>query len=261
MARGRSTPYPAQLERFLAGLDGSQQTFSAATLEGVLTHPQHQKRGSTLGGIHKALMKAFADGKVIAFHDADGHPLREPDVIVLGSKAIGQPQVFGALGTPSPDPHFRPVTYEETIRRGSDVVDGEPEPAPAPADGVVAGAAEPPAELQSGGSEPAAERGEPTGRELTAEQAGVLYADYNDRPPASAPDWVPMSALRGRARRSAGSARGDHRRARGSQGRARGSAGGGCARRRTGGGAGGGAAQPRRAALRGTVDRERAAAA
>src|SRR4051794_25369886 len=75
MARTRSTPYHAQLDRYLSDHAGERATFSAATLEGQFDHPTRQELHTSLGGIHKALMTAFSVGKVIAYHDDAGHPL------------------------------------------------------------------------------------------------------------------------------------------------------------------------------------------
>ena len=116
MARGRNTPYGAQLRRLLK--EGDVTVFSAATLEPLFDHPQHGKLDTRLGGIHKALMKAFADGAIVAFVDDDGNPLRETDVKVARSKAIAQPRFFGRPGAEGPDPAFHPVSYEESLRRG-----------------------------------------------------------------------------------------------------------------------------------------------
>src|SRR5262249_10204137 len=118
--RSRSTPFPAQLSRMLARDDGPT-VFSAATLADEFDHPPHQKRGTTIGAIHKALQRAFAEGDLITFVDDGGGVLREAQVMGHGSKAVGQPQFFGRPGAKSPDPDFHPVTYEEIMRRGVDV--------------------------------------------------------------------------------------------------------------------------------------------
>lgn len=123
MARGRSTPYEAQLRKFLR--EGDLAVFSAATLEDRFDHPSHRKRGTNIGGIHKALMKAFAEGKVITFVDGRGAPLREAEIVVPGSKAIGQPQFFGLPDSESPDPEFHRVTHEDTLRRGLSLDDDD----------------------------------------------------------------------------------------------------------------------------------------
>lgn len=115
--RTRSTPYPRQLDKLLNNAD-DLTTFSAASLVDRFEHPPHQKVGTNIGRIHKALRLAFSQGSVITFVDDDGHVLREATIVTHGSKAIGQPQIFGRPGTASPDPAHHPVTYAETLRRG-----------------------------------------------------------------------------------------------------------------------------------------------
>jgi Cft2 family RNA processing exonuclease len=198
MARGRSTPYPAQLERFLARLNGDRRTFSAAALEKEFTHPQHQKLGTTIGGIHKALMRAFADGKIISFVDDQGSVLRESEVVVPGSKAISQPQIFATEGTPSPEESYRAVTYEELTHH--DVVDASEEKAVASdkeedaSDGAHAPGRD---ELATDAADrDDAEDDSPPGLELSPEEAGSLYQQYLSEMPESVPEWVPLSVLR-----------------------------------------------------------------
>ena len=199
MARGRSTPYPAQLERFLAGLNRDRRTFSAAALEKEFSHPQHQKLGTTIGGIHKALMRAFADGKIISFVDSDGSVLRESEVVVPGSKAISRPQIFATEGTPSPEDDYRSVTYEELIHhevidaKDEEVADSEGEEADVPdsADRPDADDLAP-----ADGDHDDAERTPVLGLELSPEEAGAIYQQYLREMPENAPEWVPVSVLR-----------------------------------------------------------------
>lgn len=199
MARGRSTPYPAQLERFLAGLNRDRRTFSAAALEKEFTHPQHQKLGTTIGGIHKALMRAFADGKIISFVDSDGSVLRESEVVVPGSKAISRPQIFATEGTPSPEDDYRSVTYEELIHhevvdaKDEEVADSEGEEAD-----VADSADRPDADdlAPADGDHDVAERTPVLGLELSPEEAGAIYQQYLREMPENAPEWVPVSVLR-----------------------------------------------------------------
>jgi Cft2 family RNA processing exonuclease len=115
MTRKRSTPYTAQLDRLLSNESGLS-TFSAATLEARFEHPPHQKRRTNIAGIHNALMKAFAEGRIVTFVDEDGRVLREPEIGVPGSKAVSQPQIFARPATASPDSDYHPVAYEQTVR-------------------------------------------------------------------------------------------------------------------------------------------------
>lgn len=195
MARGRNTPYPAQLKRLLNG-DG-MTVFSAATLEERFDHPPHQKRGTNLGRIHKALKKAFSEGDLITFVDEAGLPLRESEIVVPGSKAIGRPQLFGRPDTPSPHPGYHPVTYEETLRRGLSIdadEEGDEEV------DVSDNCDRTDAEGDEGGADAAPE---PEGDEPDAHDAPEMTVEealdrLNSYPPekAKAPDWVEDRLLR-----------------------------------------------------------------
>lgn len=187
MARGRSTPYKAQVDRMLGGED-CPQIFSAASLEERFSHPRAQKRGSNIGGIHKALMKAFSEGKIITFVDDGGTVLREADIVVPGSKAIGQPQIFGRPGAASPSAGFHPVTYEETVRRGIDH-NGYGGSA---ADTAEAEATEAVGDASGDGGEP---QDEPAASLMTSEQAGRVLSSYPS-PSTSAPDFLDDRLLR-----------------------------------------------------------------
>ncbi len=68
-----------------------------------------------LGGIHKALLKAWAEGKVISFVDEAGNVLREETFGAHGSAAVAHPQVFATSGTDSPSVKHVPASYEEYI--------------------------------------------------------------------------------------------------------------------------------------------------
>jgi predicted metal-dependent RNase len=192
VARGRSTPYGAQLNRLLAH-DEQLTIFSAATLEERFDHPPHQKRGTNIGGIHKALRTAFSEGKVITFVDDDGVVLREPQIVVPGSKAIGQPQMFARPGTESPNPVYHPATYEETVRRGlSYDGDASTNGGWASANGHDADECE----------EDMAEAAEPDAAEVVSPEPEMAIDDavrlLSSYPPeqATAPEWVDERLLR-----------------------------------------------------------------
>src|SRR5215207_7927931 len=201
MARARNTPYGAQLNRLLAG-EEELKAFSAATLEERFKHPPHQKRATNIGGIHKALRKAFAAGKILTFVDDHGVVLRESEVVVPGSKAIGQPQIFARPGVGSPDPAYHPVTYEETVRRGLSLDgDAASDGASASANGRAHGGDDRPeaerAEADSGEQidEADAGEGDPSEPELSVDEALLRIRAY---PPerTNAPDWVDERLLR-----------------------------------------------------------------
>jgi predicted metal-dependent RNase len=194
VARARSTPYGAQINRLLAS-DEELTVFSAATLEERFDHPQHQKRTTSIAGIHKALRKAFSEGRLIAFVDEKGAVLRERTIVLPGSKAVGQPQMFARPGTASPERAFHAVTYEETVRRGLSVDSDEPASTEDSDDGSRAlhdgedrddDAQE--ASVETAGSEDV----EP---EIPLEEARTRLGSY---PPekATAPEWVDARLLR-----------------------------------------------------------------
>lgn len=171
----------------MIGGEDCPQIFSAGSLEKRFDHPRGQKRGTNIGGIHKALMKAFSEGHIITFVDDGGSVLRETEIVVPGSKAIGQPQIFGRPGAASPNADFHPVTYEETIRRGIN----SNEDGYANADAMDAITPE-------FGSDVTADGGEPPDQpapSMTADEAGKLLRGY---PPAdiSAPDFLDDRLLR-----------------------------------------------------------------
>jgi Cft2 family RNA processing exonuclease len=171
----------------MIGGEDCPQIFSAASLEERFDHPRGQKRGTNIGGIHKALMKAFSEGHIITFVDDGGSVLRETDIVVPGSKAIGQPQIFGRPGAVSPDANFHPVTYEETIRRGIDYSDN----GAADADAAEEIMPEAGADVTADGGEPP---GEPA-PSMTAEEARKLLRGYPP-PDMSAPGFLDDRLLR-----------------------------------------------------------------
>jgi Cft2 family RNA processing exonuclease len=194
MARGRSTPYGAQLQKFLR--EDDLAVFSAATLERRFDHPQRQKRGTNIGRIHKALMKAFAEGDLITFIDDHGHPLRESEIVVPGSKAIGQPQFFGRPGVESPDPAFHALTYEETLHRGLTLDSDE---------GAAANEAKVDGKAAAADSSPATEGDEAKHDDAGSEPDGGPVLSVDDAiarlrafppPGATAPEWIDNRVLR-----------------------------------------------------------------
>ena len=113
------TPFSAQLAEFLAALEGQPRTFSAVDLEQEFGAPQSQDRRVTLKKIHESLHSAWAEGRLVAFIDADGHPLRVDAGGVNGSRATKQPLVFGTPGADAPVDGYRGVCYEEAHHLGS----------------------------------------------------------------------------------------------------------------------------------------------
>jgi Cft2 family RNA processing exonuclease len=202
--RTRSTPYPRQLDKLLNNAD-DLATFSAASLVDRFEHPPHQKLGTNIGRIHKALRIAFSQDRIVTFVDDDGHVLREPEIVTHGSKAIGQPQIFGRPGTASPDPAYHPATYAETQRRGIAIdEDGRAEPAAddhAAANGVAPVSAAINGGITHEGDDHADGTHQPIGDD--GEAVLVISADEAMRclkafPPAqaTAPEVVPERVLR-----------------------------------------------------------------
>ncbi len=164
--RTRSTPYPAQLDRHLSELAGRHVSFSAASLADVFEHPpSHQRRLTTsVSGIAKALRRAFAEEKIIAFRDEGGAPLREEAFCAPGSAAVEHPEIYATSGTSSPREGYLPVTYRESLHASHEFeeeLDGDSphgekraEPPMAPtgesADGIDDDADEPERELEDG---------------------------------------------------------------------------------------------------------------
>jgi metallo-beta-lactamase family protein len=191
--RGRSTPYGAQLDRLLARAD-ELTVFSAATLESHLDHPPHQKRRTSIAGIHKALRMAFAEGKLITFVDADGLVLREREVVVPGSKAVSQPQIFARLGVATPDPNYHPVTHEETIRRG--LVDVEVAANGGTATGSPHEPVNDPEQESADATDSGNGRADDSEPLLTLDQALSLLTSYPPGEKSTPPDWVDERLLR-----------------------------------------------------------------
>jgi Cft2 family RNA processing exonuclease len=194
--RTRSTPYPRQLDKLLNEAD-DLTTFSAASLVDRFEHPPHQTLGTDIGRIHKALRLAFSEGRIITFVDDDGHVLREPEIVTHGSKAIGQPQIFGRRGTASPDPGYHPVTYIETLRRGIVVNEDDH----AAANGTAPAPAATNGSISHGGDGHADDAHQPAGDD--GEAVPVISADEAMRclkafPPAqaTAPEVMPERVLR-----------------------------------------------------------------
>jgi Cft2 family RNA processing exonuclease len=113
LPRTRSTPFSAQLARYLRNLAGASATFSARTLAEEFDVPPRQKRTTTIGQLHRALQLAFSRGEIITFADTRGLRLREEEFTVHGSAAVEHPYIFATPGTPSPADGYEPVTYEQ----------------------------------------------------------------------------------------------------------------------------------------------------
>ena len=180
-ARTRSTPYRSQLTRWLHALDGAPRTFSARTLADEFDVPRRERLTTTVGQIHKALQRAFADGAVIAFVDDTGRRLREEQYTTSGSAAVEHPYIFATPGTPSPDPDYRPATYEETLAM--------PSAEPAEDATVIDDAGKAPVQSDSddGGSDAT----------VDGERGGLLMerlAEWGAEAPA--PEWLPSELLR-----------------------------------------------------------------
>ena len=187
-ARSNSTPYAIQLAAWLQAPD-SPPTFSAQTLAEIFDLSPRQKAPTALGQIHHALMKAWSDGLVVAFHNAEGRPLRERERGQAGSAAIQHPQIFGLLSAPSPDPAYAAITHEESVR-----TNGRPHALAADVattdsdDDDAVGEPDTSLELAE-----AQERQDDTARTPAADDLARALKSY--RPDSGAPAWIPDPVL------------------------------------------------------------------
>jgi hypothetical protein len=123
MTRTRTTPYHAQLDRLLNDLNGDHRCFSALTLSEEFEHPRKQKPTTTLDAIHKALRRAWSEGKLIAFTDGDGGGLLREDAFgAPGSAAVEHPLIFGTPGTASPRAGYSAATYAQHSAERHDAI-------------------------------------------------------------------------------------------------------------------------------------------
>jgi hypothetical protein len=185
---------------------------SALTLTAEFTHPNKCKETSKLGGIHKALLKAWADGKLISFIDDAGNVLREEKFGVHGSAAVAHPQIFATSGTPSPSDKHVPATYQEFLAaRGGH--DDDEDVAIAPTDEEPDDEADEPPDPSDENLDQVLSKDELVdilGAEVVAAlpadmQAASTRADVDDlrliaavqlwEPQHAPPDWVPESIL------------------------------------------------------------------
>jgi hypothetical protein len=102
LPRTRSTPFPAQLARFLRDLDGAAATFSARTLAEEFDIPSRQKVTTTIGQLHRALQLAFSRGEIISFADERGVRLKEDQFTAHGSAAVEHPYIFATRARRAP---------------------------------------------------------------------------------------------------------------------------------------------------------------
>jgi Cft2 family RNA processing exonuclease len=202
-SRKNAAPYPAQLRKLLANPNGTR-TFSPATLADVFDVRPTEAKRTTINSIHQALRQAWEAGDVVAYVNADGEDLREPEFCVNGSTAVAHPQIFGLPGEPSPVEGYTPVSYQEHLdaqhaRGGAPAADPHPAGAddrdPAenpPADDEPAGDAE---AVAAGDDQDAedAEVGAAIEKEFTVEACLEQIADYRGEEPA--PDWLPDRLL------------------------------------------------------------------
>ena len=114
-SRKSAAPYPAQLRKLLDNANG-MRTFSAATLADVFDRRPREERRTTVNQIHQALRLAWEAGDVVAYVDADGEELREPEFCVNGSGAVQHPQIFGLAGEPSPVEGYMPIGYQAHLQ-------------------------------------------------------------------------------------------------------------------------------------------------
>ena len=204
-SRKSAAPYPAQLRKLLASVNGTM-TFSAATLADVFDVRPTEAKRTTINSIHQALRQAWEAGDVVAYVNADGEDLREPEFCVNGSTAVSHPQIFGLPGEPSPVEGYMSVSYQDHLdaqhARGAASAadphpDGAEDPDPAenpPADDETDGDGA--AVVAAGNDEDAAEDvavAAAIEEEFTVEACVEQIAHYRVEEPG--PDWLPDRLL------------------------------------------------------------------
>jgi metallo-beta-lactamase family protein len=180
------TPYKAQLEQFLAGNPTSP--FSARTLAESFDNGTRDELG-TLRGIESELRKAFADGRLVQYHDGDGELLTEADAANINSKRLRRPALYGLVGVTPPQAGVAEVAYSAdthadangSAAAGADDTDDDDEHV---ADGEAASDAH-----------DVDEAADEEQLELTLEQAVTQLRAYPP-PGAVAPEWVDDRILR-----------------------------------------------------------------
>jgi metallo-beta-lactamase family protein len=112
MTRTRHTPYKAQLAEHLAGTP--TEPFSARSLADEVFDNGTRDRTAALRGIQEALREAYADGRLVQFHDADGKPLC--DGTANGGSSTKHTGLYASAGVAAPD-GATAVMYADTINR------------------------------------------------------------------------------------------------------------------------------------------------
>jgi hypothetical protein len=101
VARTKATPYPLQVDKYVRGLENGS-LFSAKDVYEALEHPGRHDYKSAIGQINQALVRVWAEGRLVSFADADGKLLREIDFVAPGSAAVEHPQLFALPDAPAP---------------------------------------------------------------------------------------------------------------------------------------------------------------
>jgi Cft2 family RNA processing exonuclease len=184
MARDRHTPYPAQLSKYLATTP--TETFSARSLAGAFDNGQRDDV-SALRGIQEALGHAYADRKIVQFHDADGQPLTESAVAGSLPTSLRTPALYALPGVASPVDGFEAAEFDAGKRNGSSLNSTSE---------TVAEASDPPNDedeaLVVGQLRENAESS--SSRRVTPEEALTLLQEF-PRPGAMAPPWIETRVL------------------------------------------------------------------
>src|SRR4051794_12486456 len=185
-SRKSAAPYAAQLRKLVAGANGAR-TFSAATLAETFELRPKEERRTTVNQIHQALRQAWEAGEIVAYVDADGDELREPEFCVNGSPAVQHPQIFGLPGQPSPVDGYTPTGYEAQNARTA-----EPDPSAA-----ADGGGEPPVDEPGRGAAIRADDGEDAAGEAVAEYSVEACVEQIEayRVDEPAPEWLPDRLL------------------------------------------------------------------
>jgi Cft2 family RNA processing exonuclease len=107
------TPYKAQLEQFLSA--NPTDAFSARSLAERFGNGTRDEM-ATLRGIESELRKAFADGRLVQYHDAAEQLVTEPAAASINSKRLRSPAFYGLAGASWPPRAMTEVVYSADAR-------------------------------------------------------------------------------------------------------------------------------------------------
>ena len=176
-------PYKAQLEQFLSA--NPKGAFSARSLAEHFGNGTRDEM-ATLRGIESELRKAFADGRLVQYHDAAEQLVTEPAAANINSKRLRSPAFYGLAGASPPPQAVMEVVYSaDTQPRLNGTAVDDSDDSDDSTDGGAAGS----------DAAPSGEHDDDTEPQLTSAVALQRLMGY---PPAgsTAPSWVDDRILR-----------------------------------------------------------------